>query len=122
MPLNPNQTIRRQFLGDAATGENFRDVQGHIDSQHRVTIRVVENIYNEPMTLGNLVAPPDAIELIRIIDLSAQETPVKCGSLVHFVWAPQQGGARVTSIDGLSQTLNGGKRYRFTFRFTYQSQ
>jgi len=56
-----------------------------------------------------------AIEAIRVIDLSAQGTPVTCGSLCSFClgqqWCPHHQHRRY------EHSASRGKRYRFTFRF-----
>lgn len=120
MALNQKGQIRRQLIGQADLGENFRDVQGALDAVPRTLNRTVELLYTEPMTLGNLTVSPIAIEAVRVLDLSAQEKPVACGSLCGFVWNPGQGGAKITSVDGMSPVLHGGKKYRFTFRLTFE--
>lgn len=113
------KTLRKQLFTDVALGEQARDMQGALDTIPQVVLRKVEMTYTEPMVLGNLRAQPEGLEVLRIIDLGNQEKPVPCGGLVHYVWSPVQGGAKITSIDGMSVPLNGNKPYRFTFRITY---
>lgn len=107
--------IRFQLPDDKAQAENFRDIQRAFDAIPIVLLRKIEVEYGEPLVLGNLDNEPDAIELIRVIDLDAPETPVLTGGMCHYVWRPDRGGAQITSIDGMT----GRKKYRFTFRLTY---
>jgi hypothetical protein len=116
---NLRTRIRHQLTRDVGLGEQFRDAQQALDGIPVTVLRKVEMTYAEPMTLGGFARPPEGIEAIRVIDLSAQETPVTCGGLAHFVWKPRQGGAQIYSIDGMSVAANGGKPYRFTFRITF---
>lgn len=109
--------LRQRLFDDQQLGEHARDIQDALDALDRTERKTVEAAYQEPMTLA-LNEQPVAIEAIRVIDLSAQGTPVTCGSLCSFVWGTS--GARITSIDGMSTVLHGGKRYRFTFRISYE--
>lgn len=111
--------IRYQLTKNPELGESFRDVQRAFDAIPQVMLRKIETEYTVPLVLGNLDNEPDAIELIRIIDLNSQESPVGCGSLCHYVWRPDKGGAQIMAIDGLTLAANGGKKYRYTFRITY---
>lgn len=111
--------IRQQLLSDAALGENFRDAQRGLDYVPLVTQRKIEMLYAEPLVLGNLPVMPESIEVMRVLDLSNQERPLHSGGLCHFVWRPKQGGAFIESVDGMSVPVNGGKKYRFTFRFSF---
>lgn len=111
--------IRHQLPRDVTQGEQFRDAQRAQDSVPHQLLRKVEMIYTEPLVLSGLERSPEIIEAGRIIDLSAQEVPLHCGGLCHFVWLPNRGGAQIGSIDGMSVAANGGKKYRFTFRLTF---
>jgi hypothetical protein len=112
-------TLRKMVWSNRDVGELARDVQDVLDTIPRVIHRTFEGLYTEPMLLGNLSEKPDAIELIHIESLVATETPVLCGSLVHFVWKPQSGGVRITSIDGLTPSTT--IKYRFVFRLSFAS-
>jgi hypothetical protein len=111
--------LRKQLFQDATLGEQARDIQGGFDAIPIVILRTLVALYSEPLALGTLIDKPVAIEVIQVVDQSAQETPVKCGTACHFVWRPQNGGAVITNIDGMSPTVNGGRSYRFTFRITF---
>jgi hypothetical protein len=111
--------IRYQMQGAPELAEAFRDVQRAFDAIPMVILRKLETQYTVPLVLGNMQNEPDAIEMIRIIDLNAPETPVLCGGLCHYVWRPDRGGAQIMAIDGLTLAANGGKPYRFTLRLTY---
>lgn len=112
--------IRQQLSDNPELGEQFRDVQRAFDSIPTTLIRKIEVEFQVPLVLGNLKNEPDGIELMRIIDLDAQERPVaEAGGLCHYVWRPDKGGAQLTAIEGMTLAANGGKRYRFTFRITY---
>jgi hypothetical protein len=113
------QQLRRQSHDDKALGDLSRDTQGAFGRFLPQEIRVIEEFYKEPMTLGQFASEPTGIELLRVINLYAPEVPVKCGSLVHYTFKPLQGGAVITSIDGLSMPINGTQRMRFVFRITY---
>lgn len=116
---NRRQRIRHQLTQDVSMGEQFRDTQQSLDVIPLVVMRRIELPYSEPLTLGNLTRSPDGIEVLRVIDLGAQETPLHVGGLCHFVWRPGKGGAQIESIDGMTVAADGGKKYRFTFRITY---
>lgn len=111
--------IRYQLTKNPELGESFRDVQRAFDAIPQVMLRKVEVEFSSVLVLGNMDNEPDGIELLRIIDLSAPEKPVGCGSLCHYVWRPDKGGALIYAIDGMTLAANGGKKYRFTFRITY---
>lgn len=121
MPLQQRKQIRYQLSRDTVQGEQGRDIQGALDSIPEVRLRKLTAVYTEPLTLGTFPKQPEGIELLRVVDMSAPEIPVLCGQSCHFVWQPQNGGAVVKSIDGMSVAANGGKRYRFTFRITYEA-
>ena len=110
--------IRHQLAREASLGESLRDAQSSLDIVPLIVLRRVEMPYAEPMVLGGMDRSPEFIEA-RVVDLDAPEAPVNCGSLCHFVWKPAQGGAQITSIDGMSVAANSGKKYRFTFRLTF---
>lgn len=118
----PNTQLRKQLFSDRDEGESARDTQNSFDTVPRMITKRFDSYYKEPMALGSPLPnqQPESIELVRIINLNAQETPVLCGQMVHFKWQPQQGGAVVTSIDGLSPSST--VPYRFWFRFTYTAQ
>lgn len=114
------QQLRKQLFSDTNIGELARDVQQAFEQTPRMIFKTFEGLYTEPMTVLALQSPPLSVELVRVLDLAAQETPVKCGGLCHYVWSPQNGGCKITSIDGMSVAVNGNKAYRFTFRITYE--
>lgn len=118
MALNPQQ-LPRQIVSDPALGDNSRAAQNIFSSMPRFAATVFELPYLEPMILA-VDEEPLGIELLRIIDLRAPEAPVLCGSMVHFVYRPELGGAQIWSIDGLSP--DPASTYRFTFRITYKAQ
>lgn len=112
--------IRHQLTKDVGLGEQFRDAQKSLDRFPVEILRTVEMQYAEPMVLGGFSQPPRGIRVDRIIDMAAQETPVTaCSGLVHYVWKPQQGGAVITNISGMTTAAHGGKTYRFEFRITF---
>jgi hypothetical protein len=114
--------LRKQLFKDRELGEHARDVQHVLDTIPRFISRKVIGYYTEPMTLVSPLAgvEPESIELTRIVSLVTPEQPVNCGSMVHYVWKPQNNGCVVTSIDGL--TPSNTVKYRFTFRFSYEAQ
>lgn len=118
MTLVERKPLRQQLSINTQIGEQARDMQNALDTIPLMVTRKVTGMYREPIVLGALRAPPVAIEAIRVVD--ATETPVKCGGLCHFVYKPEQGGALINSIDGMSLALNGGKQYTFSFRITYE--
>lgn len=120
--MTDNTQLRKQLFPKQDLGDHARDVQGALDTIPRFVDRTLEAFYTEPMALGSPIAgkQPQSIELTRITSLSTPETPVLCGSMVHFVWKPQNAGAQVTSIDGL--TPSTAVKYRFVFRFTYAAK
>jgi len=117
-PIRPQ--LRKQLWEDPDKGEQARDIQQAFDRQPRTALRTVVMQYSEPLVIGNLREQPAGIEAIRILEDKDQQSPVRAGGLCHFAWLPQKGGAVVGSIDGMNVPLNGGKSYRFTFRFTYE--
>jgi hypothetical protein len=117
-----NTQLRKQIFDKQDLGEHARDTQRSFDTIPRFISKKLEAYYTEPMALGSPIAniEPEDIELRRITSLVSSETPVLCGSMVHFNWKPQNGGAIVTSIDGLSPSTT--TKYRFVFRFTYPAK
>lgn len=111
--------IRRQLADDPEVGEQWRDIQRALDSMPTVLLRKVDVRYAEPLVLGNMVNQPDAIEVIRVLDLNAPETVLRAGPACDYVWRPDRGGAQITGITGMTLAANGGKLYRFLFRLTY---
>lgn len=114
--------IRKKLWGDKSVeprnlGELARDIQSIFDSIPQQLVRTFDDFYREPLVIGTLQTEPTAIELIRITNLSAPESPVLCSGLCHWTWNPQQGGASVYSIAGLTPSTS--VRYRFTFRIMY---
>jgi hypothetical protein len=95
-----------------ALGEGFRDV----DDQNRALVpgypRALEQVYTEPMYLSLPAEPSVGIALLRIRKVGDEETPVLCGSMVHFWWDGVQSRAVITSIDGLTPD---GSSYKFSF-------
>lgn len=122
MTVNGRRQLRYPLSRDTEQGERARDIQGALDTIPVVFLRTVETTYSEPLTIGTLPSRPEGVELLNIVDQNGTLMPVLCGSLCAFEWKPDNGGAQVTSIDGMSVGLNGGKRYRFTFRITYKAQ
>ena len=117
------QRIRYQLSSDPRLGEQFRDAQQALDNVPSMIERSVEMLYSEPMVLGGFDRNPSSIEATRVVDMAAQETPViGAGGVAHFVWKPRNGGAVITSINGMTAAGNGGKRYRFVFRITFSAR
>lgn len=119
MPVN-SQQLPHQFSRDAISGANNRATQGVFSSMPRFETQTFDSAYVEPMALNVAGEEPQAIELVRITNLLAPESPVLCGSMCHWVFRPDLGGALILSIDGL--TSAPGSRYRFVFRITYKAQ
>lgn len=117
-----NTQLRKQLFDKQDLGDHARDTQGSFDQLPRFITKRFDEFYKEPMVLASPIEglEPESIELTRVINLNAAETPVLCGQMVHYAWKPQQGGAVVTSIDGL--TPSSTVRYRFTFRFTFTAK
>jgi hypothetical protein len=120
--MTQNTQLRKQLFAKQDLGDHARDTQRAFDTIPRFVTRYVDGYYTEPMVLGSPVAgeEPESIELTRITSLVAPEQPVLCGSMVHYVWKPQNNGCVVTSIDGLSPSTS--VKYRFKFRFTYPAK
>lgn len=119
MPIVNNQQLPYQTQRQKLGGANDRATQNVFMSLPRFVSLVLEAPYVEPLAIA-VIEEPESIELVRIIDLKAQDTPVLCGSMCHFAYLPQAGGANIRSIDGLSSDPSSS--YRFTFRITYKAQ
>jgi len=108
--------MRRSDQGDKydkrSLSENLRDLDQTARSGPKLTARVLEALYTEPMWLGAIQSVPIAILLARIQLIKGPESPVDCSGLVHFVWEGPPRGARIVKIQGLAA---GSERYRFTF-------
>lgn len=117
-----NTQLRKQIFDKPDLAEHARDTQRALSSIPRFLSKTLEAFYTEPMAIGSPIADiePDSIELVRITSLVTPEKPVLCGDMVHYVWKPQNGGALVTSIDGLTPSTS--IKYRFRFRFEYAAK
>lgn len=114
----PSFHLRQQLLDDQQLGDIARDVQKVFNLIPPTFYKKFRSFYSEPMVLGIFLEPPLSIELVRITTVVQSELPVRCGGMVHYVYKPQQGGAIVTSIDGLS-TAGTRLQYDFVFRITF---
>lgn len=117
--INPQQ-LPYQVTTDKVGGANSRAVQQVLMSQPRFATTSFEGFYTEPLVLNVGAEQPESIELTRITNKLAPDSPVTCGSMVHWSFRPDLGGAQILSIDGLSPL--SGITYRFTFRITYKAQ
>jgi hypothetical protein len=122
--MSDNTQLRKQIFDKQDLGEHARDVQQSLDTIPRFVPKELETFYTEPMALGSPIAniEPKSIKLTRIVSLVKPETPVLCGELVHFNWKPQNGGAIVTSIDGLTPSTSIKYRMRFEFEYPAKGQ
>jgi len=122
--MSDNTQLRKQIFDKQDLGEHARDVQQSLDTVARFVPKELETFYTEPMALGSPIAniEPKSIKLTRIVSLVKPETPVLCGELVHFNWKPQNGGAIVTSIDGLTPSTSIKYRMRFEFEYPAKGQ
>lgn len=122
--MSDNTQLRKQIFDKQDLGEHARDVQQSLDTVARFVPKELETFYTEPMALGSPIAniEPKCIKLTRIVSLVKPETPVLCGELVHFNWKPQNGGAIVTSIDGLTPSTSIKYRMRFEFEYPAKGQ
>lgn len=111
--------LRNQLLQDQSLGELARDCQRVFDLINPSIYKPFRSFYKEPMVLG-IPTPPLCIELVRITPVIQAEQPVRCGGMVHYVYKPQQGGAVITSIDGLT-TVGTPTQYDFVFRITFST-
>jgi hypothetical protein len=120
MPIT-HQIGRRIFKPEQAElGAHARDVQEIFNKVPVVEQRVIEALYDEPMTLQT-AEEPFCVELVRIANMFAIEQPVSaCFGMVHFVWRPNLGGCQITNIGGMSVATNGTTKYRFYYRITYR--
>lgn len=118
-----HQIAYRLFDKDQAPlGKHARDVQSIFDKIPVVVHKVVEQPYDEPMTIGNLAEEPFSIELVRVANLSQATQIVSTATgLVHFTWQPNKGGLVINKIGGMSV---GASRptLRFYFRITYKME
>lgn len=114
--------FKQRYFGpdQSDLGALARDSQEIIAKIPVTELRMVETLYSEPMTLGQLVDEPFSIECVRVINMFAPQVPVKCGGMAHFVWKPENNGAVITSIDGMSPTLDAAIRFRFYYRITFK--
>lgn len=116
-----HQIGRRIFkVEQAELGNHARDVQEIFNKMPVAEHRVIEDFYGEPMVLQ---APeePFCIELVRIANVGALDTPVTaCNGMVHYLWRPDIGGAQIKNIGGMSVATNGTTKYRFYYRITYR--
>jgi hypothetical protein len=116
-----HQIGRRIFKPEQAElGAHARDVQEIFNKMPVIEHRVIEDFYAEPMVL-RANEEPFSIELVRIANMYALETPVSaCFGMVHYVWKPTNGGAQITKIGGMDVATNGATKYRFYYRITYR--
>jgi hypothetical protein len=114
-----NTQLRKQIFDKQDLGDTARDTQRAFDTIPRFVSKDLEAFYTEPLALGSPIAliEPKSIELVRIVSLVTPEVPVLCGRMVHFNWKPQNGGAIVTSIDGLTPSTTIKYRMRFSFEY-----
>lgn len=116
---NPQQ-LPYQLNKEFINGANQRATQNALMSMPRFVSMTLDSVYSEPMPLNVGAEQPESIELTRIQNTLSLEIPVLCGSMVHWSFRPDLGGAQILSIDGLSP--GSGITYRFTFRITYKAQ
>lgn len=120
--MSRNHQVPRRIFGQdqVELGGHVRAVQEIFDRVPVVEHRVIEALYDEPMPLS-AVEEPFGVELVRIQNLQAPETPVNaCYGFVHYVWKPLKGGALITKIGGMDVATNGTTKYRFSYRITYR--
>lgn len=121
MTVTHQLTKRIGDAKDAPVWQQARDVQTILNRIPVQEHRIVEEFYKEPSVLGGLQEEPFGIELVRIVNMFAPETPVTaCTGFINFVWKPQQGGAVIPSLGGFSIASNGTTKYRFYYRITYR--
>lgn len=116
----PIFTLRQQLVADKTMGDLARDTQRVLLLINPTIIRRYRALYREPMVIGTFSEPPLAIELIRITQVVQPEKPALCGGMVHYVYKPAQGGAVITSIDGLTVAPTP-VQYDFVFRITFEA-
>jgi hypothetical protein len=111
-------------IGDEAhapTWQLTRDAQTLFQKIPVIEQRIVEEFYKEPSAMGGLQEEPFSIELVRIVNLlNAQTLVTACTGFVNFVWLPNNGGASIQNVGGLSVAANGATKYRFYYRITYR--
>jgi hypothetical protein len=111
-------------IGDeqhAPTFQLARDAQLVMQKIPVTEHRIVEEFYKEPIAMGGLKEEPFCIECVRIVNLlNAQTNVPACTGFVNYVWMPNNGGAVIQNIGGLTVAANGGTKYRFYFRITYR--
>jgi hypothetical protein len=122
MPIT-HQVSQRIFSKEQAElGKHARDVQDIFNKIPVVVHKVVEQPYDEPMTIGNLTEEPFSIELVRVSNLSqATQIVSTATSLVHFTWQPNKGGLVINKIGGMSVGTSL-PTLRFYFRITYKME
>lgn len=112
---------QRYFANDQTElGEFARDTQELVGRIPQIELRITEQQYMEPMTLGNMTQEPFCIELVRVTNLLAPQTPQQCGGMVHYTWLPAQNGCVIASIDGMSTLTDRIPNFRFYWRISYQ--
>lgn len=116
-----HQLPRRIFKADEGPlGDHARATQDIFDKIPVMEHRAVEDYYAEPMVL-KASQEPFCVELVRIANVFALEQPVSaCFGMLHFLWKPQQGGAVITKIGGLTPATDGATKFRFYYRITYR--
>lgn len=100
-------------LSDVA--RNTQEVVGTIPV---VELVPVVQLYAEPMYVA-LSEEPYALELARIVNVEAPEDHPVCSGMVHWVWEPQNGGARIDRIEGMTTAAYDQTRFKFFYRVTY---
>jgi hypothetical protein len=111
-------------IGDQSQAPAFklaRDAQSILSRIPVTEHRTVEEFYHEPIVMGGMREEPFCIECVRIVNLlNAQTNVTECTGFVNFTWLPNNGGAFIQNIGGLTVAANGGTKYRFYFRITYR--
>lgn len=99
----------------------MRDVQELLNRIEVIEQRTIEQLYAEPIVLGNMPEEPFAIHLARISNLTTPTSPVtQCSGLTHWTWLPALGGAQIANISGMTVASDGATRFRFYFRIIYK--
>lgn len=105
----------------APTFKLTRDAQSIFQRIPVTEHRTVDEFYKEPLVMGGLKEEPFCIECVRIANLlNAQTNVPACTGFVNFIWKPNNGGAFIQNIGGLTVATNGSTKYRFYFRITYR--
>jgi hypothetical protein len=115
--LGQQRQLRKQLWGKRDQTEQAGDIQGAFNAAPRIVTKTFIAAYTEPMVIGGITEQPENIILTRVVTTYRSEIPVLCGSMCHFAWKPELGGAQITSIDGL--TPAPGVTYEFTFWLTF---